>query len=106
MAERPIKKGDRDAAKQAEGAQVEKTTSDAPKRDTPKPVKKGDRKEGDTGSEVQATYSRDGDSRDGGRGGKGGGGGGKGRGKGRGRDDEAPRGPLNPALVRGAKTGS
>lgn len=80
MVDRPIKKSDRDAAKAAE-----------PARKVPPPVKKADRKDGGPSSE------KSGDSRDDrGRG--------KGRGKGRGRGkDDAPKAPVNPALMRGPK---
>ena len=76
MVERPIKKSERDAAKQAEPAQS---------RNVPPPIKKGDRKDGGEGrSEGDRGRGK-----------------GKGRkGKGRGKDD-APRMPTNPALVRG-----
>lgn len=88
MTERPIKKSDRDAAKQADGA-----TPEAQKRETPKPIKKGDRKEGEGQSNSQGRK----DSRDGGGRGK------KGKGRGKGRDKEASRAPVNPALVRGPR---
>ncbi len=101
MAERPIKKSDREAAKQAEPAS-------APQSNVPPPIKKADRTDGGP-SESQDDGQIDGkvvswmDDIDGrGNRNKGGKGGGKGRGKGRGKGD-APRGPMNPALMRGPK---
>ncbi|MGC1310197.1 MAG: hypothetical protein WA885_23455 [Phormidesmis sp.] len=97
MAERPIKKSEREAAQQAEPAKVESAKVEPAKSNVPRPVKKGDRKDG---GENQREGSSDDRDRSQSKGGKGG----KGRGKGKGRDkDEAPRTPMNPALVRGPK---
>ncbi len=100
MVERPIKKSEREAAKQTDQSGMAPASEVAPAQvapaasNVPKPVKKGDRPVGsEAGSEDR--------SEDRGRGGKGQG---KGRGKGRGRDsDDAPKAPFNPALVRGPK---
>ncbi|MEL7511915.1 MAG: hypothetical protein AAGM27_07175 [Cyanobacteria bacterium J06554_3] len=83
MVDRPIKKSDRDAAKAAD-----------PDRKVAPPIKKADRKDGGPSSEKSGD-SRD--SRDGRGRGKG-----KGKGRGRGKDD-APKAPVNPALMRGPK---
>ena len=86
MVDRPIKKSDREAAQQTN------PSDDQPKaaRDIPKPVKKADRTD-------EGTSSQRNDRDDRARGGKG-----KGKGRGRGKDD-APRTPMNPALMRGPK---
>ncbi|EDX87658.1 hypothetical protein S7335_5368 [Synechococcus sp. PCC 7335] len=86
MVDRPIKKSDREAAQQTN------PSDDQPKaaRDIPKPIKKADRTDGGTSSKRE-------DRDDRGRGGKG-----KGKGRGRGKDN-APRTPMNPALMRGPK---
>lgn len=88
MVDRPIKKSDRKADQQAN------PTDDQPKaaRNTPKPVKKGDRTDGETN-----TSDSQGSREDRGRGGKG-----RGKGRGKGKDD-APKTPMNPALMRGPK---
>ncbi len=89
MVDRPIKKSDREAAQQAN------PSDDQPKaaRNTPKPVKKSDRTDG--GTATSDSSNRSGDRNDRGRGGKG-------KGRGRGKDD-APKTPMNPALMRGPK---
>ena len=84
MVDRPIKKSDRDAAQSAEPTEARKV---------PAPIKKADRTDGGPASEGS------GGGRDENRGGRG-----KGRGKGRGRGkDDAPKAPMNPALMRGPK---
>lgn len=101
MVERPIKKSEREAAKQTDQSEMASATSEvAPAQvapaasNVPKPVKKGDRP-------VSSEEGGEDRSEDRGRGGKGQG---KGRGKGRGSDrDDAPKAPFNPALVRGPK---
>ena len=92
MAERPILKSEREAAKQTEAAET-------PKRNVPRPVKKGDRKDKGESSQQQDptqghwTDNMDGRSKGGRKGGKG-----KGRGKGNTR-----KAPVNPALMRGPR---
>jgi len=97
MAERPILKSEQEATAQSD--------TPAPKRNVPKPVKKGDRKDtgegGTAGKEQQdPTQGHWTDNMDGR--GKGGRKGGKGRGRGKGRDD-ARKAPMNPALMRGPR---
>ncbi|MEM8501824.1 MAG: hypothetical protein AAF716_01565 [Cyanobacteria bacterium P01_D01_bin.1] len=98
MVDRPIKKSDREAAQQANPTDNQSTNDqakdDQPKaaRSTPKPIKKSDRTDG--GRKSSDSQS---DSGDRGRGGKG-----RGKGRGRGKDD-APKAPMNPALMRGPK---
>lgn len=98
MVERPIKKSEREAAKQAEPEQ--KAVSNVPR-----PIKKGDRKPEEAGSSESG--AEPGHSNRGGKGDQDKGqdrGRSKGRGKGKGRDyDDAPKAPANPALVRGPK---
>ena len=100
MAERPILKNEREAQQ----ANPEQSSSEqAPKRNVPRPVKKGDRKDsGEGGGEqkdpTQGHWTDDMDSR-----GKGGRKGGKGKGRGKGRGGDARKGPMNPALMRGPR---
>lgn len=93
MVDRPIKKSDREAAQQANPTD-DQPQDDQPKaaRNTPKPIKKGDRTDG--GSKASDSQ---GDRNDRDRGSKG-----RGKGRGRGKDD-APKAPMNPALMRGPK---
>ncbi|MEM9152049.1 MAG: hypothetical protein AAGB19_16565, partial [Cyanobacteria bacterium P01_F01_bin.3] len=85
MVDRPIKKSDREAAQQSQSTEA----GAQEKRKVPPPIKKADRKDGGPASKD----SRDERSR-----------GGKGRGKGRGRGKgDAPKAPVNPALMRGPK---
>jgi hypothetical protein len=95
MVDRPIKKSDRKAPDQP--SEPVQSGEGAPASNRPKPIKKGDRK--DSGE----TRSDEGPSgRERGEGDRGDRARGKGRGKGRGKDD-APKAPMNPALVRGPR---
>ncbi|MEL6856511.1 MAG: hypothetical protein AAFO83_15590, partial [Cyanobacteria bacterium J06607_13] len=92
MVDRPIKKSDRDAAQQSQSTENSTDASSAEPRKTPRPIKKADRTDGGPTKSDRSEGKRD----DRGRG--------KGRGKGRGRGkDDAPKAPMNPALMRGPK---
>ena len=86
MVDRPIKKSDREAAQQTNPSDDQPT---APKN-TPKPIKKADRTDGGTSAKRDERDDRSRGRKD------------KGKGRGRGKDD-APRTPMNPALMRGPK---
>ncbi|MEL6601662.1 MAG: hypothetical protein AAFP20_00370 [Cyanobacteria bacterium J06614_10] len=92
MVDRPIKKSDRDAAQQSQSTDNSTDASSAEPRKTPRPIKKADRTDGGPDQRDRSEGRRD----DRGRG--------KGKGKGRGRGkDDAPKAPMNPALMRGPK---
>ena len=100
MAERPILKSEREAKSERETVKQAKTDS-TPKKNVPRPVKKGDRKETteSSGEQRDATQGHwtddmDGRSKSDRKGAKG-----KGRGKGR----DARKAPVNPALMRGPR---
>lgn len=91
MVDRPIKKSDREAAQKADPAAAQSAEpQSAEPRSVPAPVKKADRKDG--GPSEKGSDDRESKGRS------------KGRGKGRGRGkDDAPKAPMNPALMRGPK---
>lgn len=99
MAERPILKSEREATNQTEAPS---DTASTPKKNVPRPVKKGDRTDtgessGEQKDPTQGHWTDDMDDR-----GKGGRKGGKGKGRGKGRG-EGRKAPTNPALMRGPR---